>query len=220
MAKIVIFGTGDIGELAHYYFTKDTGHDIVAFTIDKRYMEPGDHCGLPVVPFDDIINIYSPAEYKMFIALGYKRIDKVRAEKYMQAKQKGYQLVSYVSSKATVFDNVKIGDNCFILEDSTVQPFVEIGNNTTLWSGSHIGHHSIIGEHCFIAPHAAISGHVKIGDYSFIGVNATIRNGVVIAPECVIGAGSLIMKDTIEKGVYSSKATSLYMDNSSKLKAI
>ena len=50
------------------------------------------------------------------------------------------------------------GDNCFILEDNTVQPFVTIGNNVTLWSGNHIGHDSVIEDDCFISSHVVVSG--------------------------------------------------------------
>src|SRR5262249_621861 len=95
-----------------------------------------------------------------------------------------------------------VGDNCFILEDNTIQPFVRIGNDVTLWSGNHIGHDSTIGDHCFITSHVVVSGNVTVGPRSFIGVNATLRNSITIPPQALIGAGAIIMEDTVEKGVY------------------
>ena len=74
----------------------------------------------------------------------------------MKGKKKGYDFYSYVSPKATVLTN-KIGENCFILEDNTIQPFVEIGNNCVLWSGNHIGHHGKIDDHVFITSHCVVS---------------------------------------------------------------
>ena len=42
MKKIVIFGIGDNGELAKYYFENDEkykdNHKIVAFTVQKEYL--------------------------------------------------------------------------------------------------------------------------------------------------------------------------------------
>jgi acetyltransferase-like isoleucine patch superfamily enzyme len=102
-----------------------------------------------------------------------------------------------------------VGDNCFILEDNTIQPFVKIGNNVTLWSGNHIGHDSIIEDHCFLASHIVVSGNVRIGPYCFIGVNATLRNSITIAPKTLIGAGAVIMEDTIENGVYVPRSARL-----------
>jgi carbonic anhydrase/acetyltransferase-like protein (isoleucine patch superfamily) len=76
-----------------------------------------------------------------------------------------------------------------------------------LWSGNHIGHDSTIEDHVFIASHAVVSGNCRIGESSFVGVNATFRDGITVAPRCVIGAGALIMKDTVEGGVYSVRGT-------------
>lgn len=202
MARLVIFGAGDIAKLAHYYFTRDSEHQVVAFTIDKQYRKDNDFIGLPLIDFEEVIDSYPPEAYKMFIALSYSKMNRVRAEKYYKARELGYELVSYVSSKCSFLTENPVGENCFILEDNTVQPFVKIGNNVTLWSGNHIGHDSIIEDHCFLASHIVVSGHVHIHPYCFIGVNATLRNSIMIARETLIGAGGIIMKDTVEKGVY------------------
>ena len=121
-------------------------------------------------------------------------------------KALGYELISYISSHASVLTE-DIGENCFILEDNTIQPFVRIGNNVTMWSGNHVGHHSRIEDHCFLASHIVVSGHVTIGESCFIGVNVTIRNHVNIGKKCIIGAGALILKDAAAEGVYIGTAT-------------
>ncbi|MCK4332522.1 MAG: acetyltransferase [Thermoplasmatales archaeon] len=200
--KVVIFGTGSFAEVAYYYLMKDSPYDVVSFTADRDLIKMREKFGLPVVPFEEVKKLYPPIEFKMFVAIAYSKVNKVREEKYQQAKEKGYELISYICSKAIVWDNVETGDNCFIFEANVIQPFVKIGNDVIIWSGNHIGHHTTIGDHCFIASHAVISGHVKIEPYSFIGVNATIIEGITIDNECLIGAGALITKNTQEKGVY------------------
>ena len=126
----------------------------------------------------------------MFVAMSYAKMNAVRAEKYASDEGAGYRLVSYVSSRCTYLSQTPPGDNCFILEDNTIQPFVTIGNNVTLWSGNHIGHDSTIEDHCFITSHVVVSGYVRVGTRSFIGVNATLRNSITIAPQTLIGAGA------------------------------
>ncbi len=202
MARLLVFGAGDIARLAHFYFTTDSPHEVSAFTVDRTHRDREDFLKLPLVDFEQAPERYPPSEYKMFVALSYAKMNRLRAEKYFQAKKLGYELVSYVSSRCTFLTEYAIGENCFILEDNTIQPFVRIGNNVTLWSGNHIGHDSVIDDHCFVSSHVVISGHVRVQSYCFIGVNATLRNSITIAPGTLVGAGALIMKDTEPNGVY------------------
>jgi len=202
MAKLVLFGAGDIGRLAHYYFTHDSEHEVVAFTVDGEYRRSDEFHGLPFVDFARVASLFPPEQCEMFVALGYKRMNQVRAARYQQARALGYRLASYVSSRCSFLTDQPPGDNCFILEDNTIQPLVRIGNDVTLWSGNHIGHDAVIEDHCFIASHVVVSGHVRVRSHCFIGVNATLRNSITIAPRSLIGAGAVITSDTVEGGVY------------------
>lgn len=217
MAKLIIFGTGDIAQLAKYYFDTDSEHEVIAFTVDKTYLKEETFENKPVVAFEEIEKKYPPNKFKMFIALSYAKMNKIREQKYTDAKFKGYELVSYVSSKCSYISQFSCGDNCFILEDNTIQPFVKIGNNVTLWSGNHIGHHSTIKDHNFISSHVVISGHCTIHSNCFLGVNATLHNNVVISKETLLAAGAIIAKTTNEKGVYLPAQTTLFKKNSEEL---
>jgi sugar O-acyltransferase (sialic acid O-acetyltransferase NeuD family) len=217
MARLVIFGAGDIARLAHYYFTTDSEHEVVAFTADRAYCHENNFFDLPLMPFEDLAHSFPPAQYKMFVALSYAKMNHLRESKYFEAKHAGYELVSYVSSRCTFLTTHPPGDNCFILEDNTIQPFVQIGNNVTLWSGNHIGHDSVIEDHCFLASQIVVSGHVHIQNNCFIGVNATLRNSITIAPETLIGAGAIIMKDTMEKGVYLPQRAEPFVKTSDQI---
>ena len=202
MSDLVVFGAGDIASLAHYYFTNDSPHRVVAFTVDAAYLRESTFEGLPVLAFEDVVRSHPPASHQMFVALSYARMNTARERKYRDARDRGSALASDVSSRCTNLAQTPVGDNCFILEDNTIQPFVTIGSNVTLWSGNHIGHHSTIHDHVFVTSHVVVSGHVTVGDHSFLGVNATIRNGITIAPRTLVGAGAAIMKDTEAGGVY------------------
>ncbi|HEY1037794.1 MAG TPA: acetyltransferase, partial [Bacteroidia bacterium] len=169
--------------------------------------------GRPLVAFEDIEKQYPPAAFEMHIAIGYNTANTVRRKFYEAAKAKGYTLLTYISSKCTNYAK-SIGDNCFIFEDNTIQPFVEIGNNCILWSGNHIGHHSKVQDNVFISSHVVISGHCIIGNNSFLGVNSTLRDGITIAPFTTLGAGCLIVKNTEEGRTYiGTKATEFIPKN-------
>jgi len=202
MSKVVIFGLLDTAELAHYYLLHDSNHDVVAFTVNKKYIKSNQFKGLPVVPFEDLENFFPPTEFCLFAPMTGKVMNQLREKIYNAGKRKGYDFITYISSKATRFDN-EIGENCFILEDNTIQPYTKIGNNVILWSGNHVGHHSLIKDHVFITSHVVISGHCLIESNSFIGVNATIRDYTHIAKGTLLAMGAnLTLKITEEWGVY------------------
>lgn len=202
MSKVVIFGVKDFAELAHYYLTTDSEHEVVAFCVNRDYLpESGQFHGLPVHAFETIEQVFPPAEYQFFAPMSPANINFARARVYASIKEKGYGCISYVSSTATVCHNV-IGENCFILEDNTLQPFTTIGNNVVMWSGNHIGHHGSIADHVFFTSHVVLSGHCTVKPYCFFGVNATIRDGLTIAEGSFVAMAAAIMKDTEAWGVY------------------
>lgn len=203
MKKLVLFGNSAIAEIAHFYFTRDSEYEVSGFTVDAKYMNGDKFQGLPVVPFEEVAKEFKPSEHSMFVAVSYAGLNRIRAEKYQAAKRFGYKFVTYISSKSATWSNQSIGENCFILEHVTIQPFVRIGNNVTIWSGTHIGHHSTIHDNCFITSHVVVSGNVEVGRNCFLGVNSTLRDGIHLGERCIIGAGALIMKDTEDDSVYS-----------------
>jgi sugar O-acyltransferase (sialic acid O-acetyltransferase NeuD family) len=207
MKKVIVFGVLDTAELSHYYLTNDSPYEIEAFTVNKDYIKEGSfkprgsEKEYPVVPFEELEKIYPPEDYYLFCPMTGIKMNTVRKKIYYEGKDKGYEYISYVSSKATVFNN-QIGENCFILEDNTIQPFTTIGNNVVLWSGNHIGHHGVIEDHVFFTSHVVMSGHCHIKERAWIGVNSTIRDFITIGEGCLIGMGSLVTKNTEDGAFY------------------
>ena len=217
MEKVVLFGNTEVAGLNHFFLSHDSPYEVAAFTVDRAYIGEDTHFGLPVVPFEEVESICPPDEYKMAIPLGFRRVNRFRAEKYSHAKAKGYELITYVSSKATTWPGLVVGDNCFISENCVIQPFVEIGNNVVIASGTIIGHHSVIKDHCFLASGVVVLGAVTIEPYCVLGANSTIKDGVTIARECIIGAGATIARSTQERGVYVDQPADLLPKSSDVL---
>ena len=201
MKKVIIFGTNQLAQLANYYITNDSEDKVVCFTVNREFLENDTFCDKPVIPFEELVDNYTPDKYILFAPMTGVENNKVREKIYNEGKNLGYTFYSYLSSKATILTK-NIGDNCFILEDNTIQPFVKIGNNCILWSGNHIGHHSTINDHVFITSHCVISGNCNIKSYSWLGVNCTLRDGLVIEEGTTIGMSSCVTKNTEPYKVY------------------
>jgi sugar O-acyltransferase (sialic acid O-acetyltransferase NeuD family) len=220
MEKIVLFGLSDFASVAYQLFTYDSPHEVAAFTVDRDYMKQTELFGLPVVPFEEIERNYPPQDYKLFILASFKRMNEFRAAKYYQAKEKGYQFVNYVSSKAMIWPGQVIGENCCIMQANMLDPFVEIGNDVVLWSGNHVGHHTVIKDHCFITSQVVISGRCIIEPCCFLGANSFIRDETVIASKTLVGAGVTILHDTKEGEVYKVREPELLGVRSDQLRSI
>lgn len=218
--KLVIFGAGEIAELANWYFENDSSYEPVGFVVDSDHLKQDSLFGKPVRPFEEMTEHFPSDSHTAFVAIGYSGLNAVRAGKVAAVKTLGYALASMVSSRATVLTQYPIGENCFIFEDNTIQPFVKIGANVVMWSGNHIGHHSVIHDHTFITSHVVVSGGVEIGEKCFLGVNSTIRDHVKIGEKCLISAGALILTDCDAEGVYSVKGTERSRIPSSRLRSI
>jgi sugar O-acyltransferase (sialic acid O-acetyltransferase NeuD family) len=198
MKKLIIYGTGLVAEVADFYFRTDTDYEVSAFTNAAEFVSEKEFAGRPLVPFEELEGAYPPGEHDIFIALGYNKTNQIRQARYGEAKGKGYTCATYISPRASYY-GTPVGDNCFILEDNTIQPFVKIGNNVTLWSGNHIGHHSTIRDHVFISSHVVVSGNCDIGENCFLGVNATLRDNIRLGRFVVVASGAAVMKDCEER---------------------
>lgn len=199
--KLIIFGTTELGVLAHFYFSNDSNYEVIAFTLDEKYITQNSFMGLPVLPFETIEKTYDPSTYEMFIAIGYTKLNEPRKNKYFEARQKGYTLASYVSSKSTSWPGLEVGENTFIMEDNTIMPFCKIGNNVLVWVNSILAHHMIINDHVTITSHCAIGGKVVIEEQAFVGLNATIRNDLTVGKGAVIATCTNVVSNVPEYSV-------------------
>src|SRR2546423_385341 len=111
MAKVIIFGVQDFAQLAHFYLRHDSEHEVVAFSVNQQYLPEGKIFeGLPVIPFESVKESYEPSEFQFFAPMSPSRMNRLRQSVYEQIRQKGYEMISYVSSRAIVFPGVPIGD--------------------------------------------------------------------------------------------------------------
>jgi sugar O-acyltransferase (sialic acid O-acetyltransferase NeuD family) len=215
--KVVLFGNGQVASVAHSYLTHDSPYEVVAFTVDRSHLSSPTLLGLPVVPFEEVEQHYPPDVFHMHISMSFRRINKLRAEKFRQAEAKGYRLVTYISSRALVAPEVTLGRNCWIMENTVIQPYVIIGDDVHVDAGTQVGHHSAIGDHCFLAAQVAVAGFVTIEPYCFLGMNAIVRDGISIGAECVIGAGALMLKSARPQSVYVGRQATLLPTSSDHL---
>ncbi len=74
--KAIIFGRGAFAELVALYLENDSDYNVVAFC--ETPISGTEYLGKPLVDFAVVENFYDPAEYDMFIAVGYRKMNQLR----------------------------------------------------------------------------------------------------------------------------------------------
>lgn len=202
MKPLVLFGSGELAELAYFYFSRLARRRIDAFCLDAQYLAKDRLLGLPVVPFHEVPARYSPQTHELFIAIGSSQVNKVRRDKFLEAKALGYQLATCISPHAVVHTD-DVGENCLIMDHNNIHPYTRVGNNIIFSNDNHVGHHTVLEDHCFLTSNVVIGGGARIGEGSFLGINAAIRDHISIGTYNVIGAGCVMLKDSKDNEVYS-----------------
>ena len=200
--KVVLVGARRFARRMYVYLSQDAGREVAAFAVPREHLDVTELLGLPVVALEELEERFPADAHEACVAVGYVRTNRVRAELCEELEGRGYGLLSYRSTRATVWGEVA-ARHTLVLDDATLGPFARVGEDVIL-NGANVNHDAVVEDHCFIGTGATVGGEARIGAYSFVGLNATIRNEVVIAPRCVIGAGAVIKRDTREGEVYSA----------------
>jgi sugar O-acyltransferase (sialic acid O-acetyltransferase NeuD family) len=201
-APIVIVGDGEFAEIACDYFTHDSPYEVAAFAVERAFRRKDELFGRPVVDFEDVEARFPPETFGAFVAVTFTQLNRVRARLFAASKAKGYKPVSYVSSRAFVWHNVTLGENCFVFEGAVVQRGARVGDGVVLWSGSQVLHRASVGDFCFFSAGAVVAGYSEVGPGCFLGVNASVGDRVRVGRDGVIGAGAVVTRDTLAGKVY------------------
>lgn len=195
MKKLIIFGTGMLGELLADSMEQDCGRTVAAFTVDREYKTAGSFKGRPVHALDELAQVLPPEGHEVLVAVGYAECNRVRARAMAACENMGYGLASYVSPGAFVPPGFKAAKNLIIFEGAIVQRYAKLGEGTLVWPGACVCHHADIGAHVFIGPNATICGGTVIASRALIGAGSVVRDYLTVGEEAIVGAGSVLLRD-------------------------
>jgi len=199
--KVIIYGDTNFAKQLKYCFDTDSNYEVEAFTVHKQFRNLTRLEGLPVIDFEKAVTDYPPVDYSFFVAIGYTKMNAVRAEIMEELRSLGYDLVNHIASSA-ICKAETLGCNVFINDMSYVGEYAKIGNGCILNSKIIVGHRSVLKDNVFIGGAAVIAGDVVVENNCFIGDNSTIANGLIIGSHSFIGAAAYINKSTEAGKVY------------------
>ncbi|WP_291995042.1 DapH/DapD/GlmU-related protein [Candidatus Accumulibacter sp. ACC003] len=200
--KLIIYGNGQMARMFLHFARSE--FDVLAFTVDRAVLNETEIEGLPVLAFDQLEQQFSPGEHKLITAVGYLEMNELRAQKYAEARARGYQFANYIHPSVVWHANIIAGENNVVLDHVAIHPYTRLGNSNFICSNASIGHGCTIGDNCWINSGVAIGGETRLGDGCFLGLNATIGDNIALAAGCYIGANTLLTRSTQAEEVYIS----------------
>ena len=198
---LVIFGTGPMAELAHFYFSGPGGRCVAGFAVDDAHHDTDGFVGLPTVPLSHVLTRFPTDTHEVFVAIGYADGNRARLARGAACRAMGYRLATYADPSA-VNHGAATGPGCLLAERTVVAPFARLGTGVVLRPGAMVGHHNRIGDGAYLAPGAVLSGFCEVGARAFLGTGALVRDGVRIGADVVVGMGAVVTRDLTEPGVY------------------
>ena len=217
MKKAIIFGTGVFPETLYYYLRQQYIYIyiyIYGFTVENGFRSSDTYLDLPLVDFENVEKKFPPDEYGIYICLGYTNMNSERERIFKMAKEKGYEILSFIHPSA-VCNAKSMGIGNIIFENAVIGPFCEIGDGNIFKAGANIAHHSSVGNFNFFAVNCSVAGKVTIKNKCFLGNNCTVKNDITIADKTLVGAGCYISKDTEPYEVYVPARTVCLQDKRS-----
>lgn len=219
MADIVVFGAGQIADVARTYIDAHGPDRIVGFTVDAAFRRGDSFAGRPLVDWEHLERYFPPNQVKLLGPLSYRRLNEFRRNRHREGKERGYSFASFIHPACHNYAE-HIGENTFILESNIIQPFVRIGDGVMMWSGNHIGHHCIVGDYCFFASQVGLGSGVQLGDECFLLGKAGVESGLRIGPRSFLGTAVIVRKHLEAGSVVLASASTIAEYSSSRLKRL
>lgn len=198
--KVIVFGTSDFAKQVAFYISQSKEYELAYFCVNKDHYINTEFMGKKILIFEEDLDNLSNTNFRFIVAVGYKQM-RVRKKIFEMIKSKGFCLINYVHSTATVMGEIK-GEGNIILANAVIEPYSIVYDNNIIWSNSLICHDSIIGRHNFIAASSIVGGFSRVLDNNFIGFNTVIKENIIVNKEVLVGAKSLLLKSTEDYGVY------------------
>lgn len=195
MKNIVIFGDNDFGRLLKYYIDIDDQREVVAFTVNKEYLKNDEFCEVPVIAFENITEKYPPEQFEIMIAIGNSKMNDVRKKVFLECKEKGYTIASYIHSSCSIHTQ-DIGEGNILLENCLLYPFSKLGNGNLLWDHVLISHDCVVGDFNTFSSYADLCGYVKIGNNGYFGKHCILNDFMEISDYTLVGAAAYAKGNT------------------------
>lgn len=176
MKHLVIIGTGNIGQIVHWYAT-----------LSRDYMKEWDiKCHI------DDVEAYEIEADDVFINAEVKAGNRYHLSKVI--RDKGGVFVNIIHPSANIAPSAKLGTGVVIGAFTTVSINTDIKDDVLIQDHCNIGHDGVVenGSHLYVG--VKLCGRNRVGQTSSVFTGSIIFPDVKIGTSCVVGAGSVVVR--------------------------
>ncbi len=194
MTRILIIGAGGHAQvIADVVFSRiRVGEDwiLAGFLDDDPRLLGSERLGIRVLGTSDQVDKFE--HDALVIGIGD---NVVRAEKFDYLTNNGEKFATLIHPRATIAEDVLIGDGSIVFAGAVINTGSVIGPNTIVNTGATIDHHARIGAHCHIGPGVHLGGSVTLGEGVFLGIGGSVIPNRSIDEWTTVGAGGVVTHD-------------------------
>jgi sugar O-acyltransferase (sialic acid O-acetyltransferase NeuD family) len=194
--KLLIIGASGHGKVVADIALKMDKWQNVYFLDDDKSIKSS--MGLEIIgTSDDVVTHID--EYEIFVGIGN---NDTRQRIHEMLETFGASIPVLIHPTAVIGSQVDIGNGTAVMAGVIVNCCTKIGKACIINTGSTIDHDNYIEDYVHISPGVHLAGTVKVGKGTWLGIGSVVSNNVNITSSCKIGAGSVVVKDIFEPGVY------------------
>lgn len=194
--KLLIIGASGHGKVVADIAIKMNKWQSIAFLDDDKSIKTS--MGLEVIGTSDDVFTHID-EYEIFIGIGN---NDTRQKIHEMLETIGASIPVLIHPNAVIGSQVDIENGTVVMAGAIVNCCTKIGKGCIINTGSTIDHDNCIDDYVHISPGVHLAGTVKVGKGSWLGIGSVVSNNINITDGCKVGAGSVVVKNISEPGVY------------------
>ncbi|MYL30775.1 acetyltransferase [Halobacillus halophilus] len=194
--KLLIIGASGHGKVVADIALRMKKWQTIAFLDDDHSIKSS--MGLEVIGTSNDASSYLN-ECDFFVGVGN---NETRQRIHESLNKAGANIPVLIHPHAIIGSQVDIGGGTVVMAGVIINCCTKISKGCIINTGATIDHDNYIREYVHISPGVNLAGSVVVGGKSWIGIGSSISNNVNITSECQVGAGSVVVKDITEPGVY------------------
>jgi sugar O-acyltransferase (sialic acid O-acetyltransferase NeuD family) len=194
--KLLIIGASGHGKVVADIALKMKKWEQISFLDDNESIESS--LGIKVVGrTNEAIELIN--DYDIFIGIG-NNATRQRIQEKLEIY--GASIPVLIHPNTTLGGQVELGSGTVLMAGAVINCCTKIGRGCIVNTGSTIDHDNYIENYVHVSPGVHLAGTVHIGQGSWLGIGSAISNNISITNRCIVGAGSVVVKDITEPGVY------------------
>lgn len=189
--QVIIVGAGGHAKVVAD-IVRLSGSEIAGFLDDRDPAELSDYNVLGKI--SDIMSFSDTCEF--IPGIGNNKIRQRIMETYP------VHWCSAIHPTAVLSDSVTVQGGTVIMANAVINSGSMIGRGVIINTAATVDHDNILHDYVHLSPGVHLAGTVEIGCRSWVGIGGIVINNVMICADCTIGAGSVVLKDIEQAGVY------------------